>query len=155
MMPTDTANQSYSGTGDGTLSFAGKAVNSAAFETWTITAISATEFTVVGSISGAQANATVGIAYNNGILRFVIYAGATPFVATDEFTLIIDREYPLNRIVLNDGSVNYGELEAVHMIPGFANGAENTVLDDNGDTHIVLRSINRTGFMDYCTLELD
>ena len=53
-------------TGDGTCSQP-TAVNSAPTETWTLTATSATNFTVVGSVSGGQADATVGIVYNNGI----------------------------------------------------------------------------------------
>ena len=155
MVPTDTARNTFVGTGDGTLEAVGRAVATAPLETWVITATSATNFTVVGSISGAQTDATVGVAYTNSLVRFVIYAGATAFVSSDEFTLILSREYPLNRVVLNDTTINYGEIEGVHQIAGFANAAENTILDDNGDTHIVLRSINRTGFMDYCTLELD
>tara|TARA_R110000868_G_scaffold111743_3_gene301437 strand:+ start:223 stop:690 length:468 start_codon:yes stop_codon:yes gene_type:complete len=155
MVPTDTARNTFVGTGDGTLEAVGRAVATAPLETWVITATSATNFTVVGSISGAQTDATVGVAYTNSLVRFVIYAGANAFVSSDEFTLILSREYPLNRVVLNDTTINYGEIEGVHQIAGFANAAENTILDDNGDTHIVLRSINRTGFMDYCTLELD
>lgn len=55
-------------------------------ETWTLTATSSTNFTVTGSVSGAQAAATVGTAYDNGIVAFKIVAGGTAFVSGDEFT---------------------------------------------------------------------
>lgn len=80
-------NLAFVGTGDGTLT--GFFVNqeTGVAETWTITATSATNFTVTGSVSGAQAAATVGTRYDNGIISFLITAGATPFVALDEFTI--------------------------------------------------------------------
>lgn len=55
-------------------------------ETWTITATSSTNFTVVGSVSGAKANATVGTPYVNGYIDFTITAGGTPFVSGDIFS---------------------------------------------------------------------
>jgi len=75
-------------TGDGTCSQP-TAVNSAPTETWTLTATSATNFTVVGSVSEGQADATIGVAYNNGIVAFTITAGGTPFVATDAFEFTV------------------------------------------------------------------
>lgn len=71
-------------TGSGTLgsmSMQGSAVN----EKWTITATSATNFNVTGSVSGAQAAATVGTPYNNGKVAFTLTAGGTPWVAGDAF----------------------------------------------------------------------
>lgn len=56
-------------------------------EIWTITATSATNFTVVGSVSGAQAAATVGVPYSNAFISFTINAGVNPFVASDYFTI--------------------------------------------------------------------
>ena len=55
-------------------------------ETWTLEATSATNFTVTGSVSGAQDAATVGTPYQNPFVSFVIEAGGTPFVAGDDFT---------------------------------------------------------------------
>jgi len=55
-------------------------------ETWTLTATSATNFEVTGSVSGAQAAATVGVAYDNDFVLFTIIAGDTAFQAGDEFT---------------------------------------------------------------------
>jgi len=72
-------------TGDGYVS-AERASTSPVDETWTLTATSATNFTVTGSVSGAQAAATVGTPYDNGIVAFTIIAGDTAFVATDSFT---------------------------------------------------------------------
>lgn len=39
-------------------------------ETWTLTALSPTTLSVVGSVSGAKANATMNTTYDNGVLRF-------------------------------------------------------------------------------------
>ena len=152
--PTDTTEQSYTGTGNGTMNFPRKYLNGA-FEAWTITAVDETTFTVTGAVSGAQANATVGTLYDNGICVFTIEAGGIAFVAGDEFSLVFDRQYPLEKLVFNDSLQNYGELEGLHMVSGFSQSAENTVIDENGDEHIVLRSINRVGFLDYATLLLD
>lgn len=58
-------------------------------EIWTVTATSATNWTVVGSVSGAKAAATTGSAYNNGIISFTITAGGTPFAAADTFTVTV------------------------------------------------------------------
>jgi len=60
-------------------------------ETWTLTCTAAAAnggtFSVVGSVSGAQAAATVGAAYDNGLLKFTIGDGATDFVVGDVFTV--------------------------------------------------------------------
>lgn len=78
-----------SNTGNGTVSTPTVTAIRAALETWTLTAISATVFRVSGSVSGPQANASTGVAYNNGIVAFTITAGGTPFVANDSFTFAI------------------------------------------------------------------
>jgi hypothetical protein len=154
--PTDTAVQnSYVGTGNGTLEYIARAVQGAPSETWTLTATSATTFSVSGSISGAQAVATVGTVYDNGICRFLLEAGGVAFVVSDEFIFQTGKAYTLEKIVLLDTNQNYGELEGVSFITGFANAAENTVVDENSDTHIVLRNIQSTGFLDYFTIILD
>jgi hypothetical protein len=56
-------------------------------QTWTITATNATTFTVVGSVSGAQTDATVGSVYDNGKISFKITDNTTPFIAGDVFVL--------------------------------------------------------------------
>ena len=60
---------------------------------WTITctddSVSGSEvFSVVGSVSGTLASATVGVAYSNAHIKFKITAGATDFVAGDVFHLL-------------------------------------------------------------------
>lgn len=146
--------QSYVGTGNGTfVRYVGHA--NAPTETWTITATSATNFTVTGSISGAQAAATVGTPYNNGIIYFEIVAGGVAFVSGDVFTYVIGKEYTLEKMTLSVAAQGLmGILEGVHWISGFGNGVENTV-SDGTNSHIVLRDIARTGFNDYITLVLD
>jgi hypothetical protein len=62
-------------------------------ETWTLVATSATNFTVTGSVSGAQAALTAGTPYTtpSGI-NFTITAGGTPFAANDQFVFsIVDK----------------------------------------------------------------
>jgi hypothetical protein len=77
---------SYAGTGNGRITgYRGSATSVA--ETWTITATSATVFTVSGSVSGAQPNATVGTAYSAPRIQFTLVAGSAAFAAVDVFTL--------------------------------------------------------------------
>lgn len=60
-------------------------------ETWTLTctatAVDGGTFSVVGSVSGAQANATVGVNYSNTYISFRIDDGATDFQVGDTFTV--------------------------------------------------------------------
>lgn len=61
-------------------------------ETWTIKCTSATTagsevWSVTGSVSGAKANATTGVAYDNGLIKFTIAAGGAAFAVNDTFTL--------------------------------------------------------------------
>lgn len=71
-----------SGTGNGTISGV-EASPSAVTETWTITctiaAANGGTFSVVGSVSGAQADAVVGTPYENGLIKFLISDGSTDF----------------------------------------------------------------------------
>lgn len=82
----------YSGTGNGSLEDI-DSYPSTPSETWTITctaaAIDGGTFSVTGSVSGAQAAATVGTPYDNGIIQFTITDGATDFAVNDEFTLVM------------------------------------------------------------------
>lgn len=77
-------------TGTGTLSGL-EASPAAVTETWTLTctaaAANAGTFSVVGSVSGAKPDATVGTAYDNGLLKFTIGDGATDFIVGDTFTI--------------------------------------------------------------------
>lgn len=154
IVPTQSSTITYSGTGNGTFNRY-MARENAPTEVWTITATSATNFTVTGSISGAQTAATVGTPYDNGIIEFEIEAGGTAFVANDEFTFVTGKEYSLEKIAMvASGQGMVGELEGVHWVSGFGNAVRNIVNDGTND-HIVIRDISRTGFNDYITLVLD
>ena len=76
------------GTGNGTISYP-TAENDAPTETWTLTCTAtATDggtFSVVGSVSGLQDPAYVGVAYDNGIVAFTISDGSTDFATSDTF----------------------------------------------------------------------
>lgn len=88
-----TTGETDSGT-DSTVT-AGVTVNQtdAVEETWTIKLTSGTTWSVVGSVSGAKANATTGTLYNNGQISFTINAaGTTPYAVNDEFTVFVDRQ---------------------------------------------------------------
>jgi len=85
----------YVGTGDGPISDVASPPPSLA-ETWTITCnlgggTGVATFTVSGSVSGAQADATVGEFYDGagGLFEFLIKDGPIDFVITDVFTVII------------------------------------------------------------------
>ncbi len=78
--------KTYVGTGTGTLtSYLG--TSSSVAETFLITAINATTFSVVGSVTGSLANATVGTPYTSAKVNFTLTAGGTAFIASDRFTL--------------------------------------------------------------------
>lgn len=76
----------YTGTGTGVMiNYKGGA--SSVAETFTVTATSATNFTVVGSVSGSIGPATVGSTFTHAKLTFRINAGGTAFIAGDVFLL--------------------------------------------------------------------
>jgi hypothetical protein len=68
-----------------------RVLNTGVTETWTITCTAAAAnggtFSVSGSVSGAQAAATVGVEYNSGEIAFTITDGATDFIVGDVFTV--------------------------------------------------------------------
>jgi hypothetical protein len=86
----------YAGTGNGTLT-AYKGGASSVAETFTITATSATNFTVVGSTSGSIGPATAGTPFAHAKVAFLITAGGTAFVAGDVFTLSTAPKWTLKR----------------------------------------------------------
>lgn len=86
-------------TGDGTVTTI-TAADSAPTETWTLTATTigpGATFTVSGSVSGAQTNATSGVAYDNGIVAFTITDGATPYAISDSFTFTVTQLMGIQR----------------------------------------------------------
>lgn len=76
----------FTGTGTGDLTaYIGTSTSVA--ETFTLTATSATNFTVVGSVTGALADATVGTPYTSSKIGFTLTAGGTAYVAGDVWTI--------------------------------------------------------------------
>lgn len=60
-------------------------------ESWTVTCnstatVGAETWGVTGSVSGAQAGATTGVDYDNGIIKFRIEQGSTPFASGDSYS---------------------------------------------------------------------
>lgn len=102
----------YVGTGNGTLTAISFNYNAEVAEVWTITATSATNFTVTGSVSGAQAAATVGTLYDNGIISFLITAGGTAFVAGGVWTLTVTKALVLDGVYV-DGKKTTASLSAL------------------------------------------
>jgi len=79
----------YSGCAPGTGTVGGIVLKGAVSETWTLKCVDSDPdgdsdtrdalFSVVGSVSGAQTNATVGVAYVSSALNFIINPGSTAF----------------------------------------------------------------------------
>ena len=66
-------------------------LTTAVAEVWTLTCkADTTKFTVVGSVSGAKADLTVGRDYVSGtLISLEVTAGTIPFIAGDSFTVTI------------------------------------------------------------------
>lgn len=79
-----------SGTGNGALSGV-EASPASITETWTLTCTAAATnggtFSVVGSVSGAKADAAVGVPYNNGLIKFTLNDGTTDFAVGKAFSI--------------------------------------------------------------------
>lgn len=77
-------------TGNGTLAGA-EGSPTAVTETWTLTCTAAATnsgtFSVVGSVSGSQAAATVGVAYSVSKISFTITDGGVDYIVGDTFTI--------------------------------------------------------------------
>jgi flagellar hook protein FlgE len=117
----------YGGTnvGNGTVSGLGVTSTSVA-QTVTMTATSATTFSVVGSVSGNLGTATVGVPFTSSQLDFTINAGSTAFATGDTITV------PTTALSLAN----------VPKIPitGFADGAANQTFNWellNGTTPLI------------------
>ncbi len=81
-------------TGNGNLTFEGYYEDTIKTETWTIECTNADNagaevWSVTGSVSGSQPDATTGQDYDNGIIKFIIEAGDTAFAVGDKFTIDI------------------------------------------------------------------
>jgi flagellar hook protein FlgE len=103
-------------TGNGTLSGLG-ATSATVAQTITLTATSATQFSVVGSVSGNLGTATVGTAFTSGQIDFTINQGSTAFATGDTITV------PTTPLTL-------GNITGI-PITGFADGAANQTFNWN------------------------
>ncbi len=82
--------QTYSGTGNGTITEI-EAGPDAVHETITVHLASATTFEVTGSVTGSMAAGIVGTKYESPQCSFLVTAGGTAFIHTDEFTFHITK----------------------------------------------------------------
>lgn len=76
-----------SNTGNGTVGSIAVFSGVTKTETITLTALSATAFNVVGSLSGPLGLATTGLTFNSPDISFLITVGGTAFVPNDSFTI--------------------------------------------------------------------
>lgn len=142
-------------TGDGYVS-AERASDSPVDETWTLTATSATNFTVTGSVSGAQDAATVGTPYDNGIVAFTIIAGDTAFEADDEFTFdVADGLGATELYTATRWDIDYDDADGHELIlcgPGTAGEDEIytaiQTVESAGDDFYNWRMAGMTGYSD-------
>jgi len=117
-------------------------------ENWTLTCITAVAnggvFSVVGSVSGAQADATVGTPYSNTFVSFLLTDGGTDFAVADTFLFtategglaaqawevitdtangigtIYDYAYLRKTVKVNGGSSNFnGSLNGFQILKGY------------------------------------
>ena len=118
-------------TGDGTV-FGASADTNAVVETWTLVCTTnggngVGIFSVTGSVSGAQAAATVGVPYFNGLVSFTIIGGTVDFTTAtpDDFTFGVAADTPTweeqrgNASTTRIGSIQPG---AVTADPGNTGG---------------------------------
>ena len=111
----------YTGTGNGVIGHIDTEPGDPT-ETWTITFTDATNFTVTGSVSGAKSAGTVGVDYDDQI-AFRINAGATPFVATDVFTIPVTVNTDVtgnDRWIIDRWNPHAGDLELIMHGVGLA-----------------------------------
>jgi flagellar hook protein FlgE len=108
----------YGNTNVGNGTVTGEAATAATVaQTITMTATSPTQFSVVGSVSGALGTATVGTPFTSSQADFTINAGSTAFAAGDTITL------PTTALSL-------ANVKAI-PITGFADGATNQTFSWN------------------------
>jgi hypothetical protein len=100
----------YAGVGNGTLTgYIGTA--SSVAETITCTATSASNFDVVGSVSGALGSATVGSPYSGSKCEFTITAGGTAFQSGDEFVFNTSPKWtPLRKNGMSEIALRFSDI---------------------------------------------
>lgn len=123
-------NLGFVGTGNGVLAFSEVDPSAEDNELWTVTFTNATNFGVVGSVSGANAAGTVGTPYTSdaGEVSFLITAGGTPFVNTDAFTFRV-QTIPGYQPALNPSDVQRFDTEQTNRLGDMDGNAQNSVHD--------------------------
>lgn len=156
-------------TGDGTMNDHGGtgipfAEPQAVDEFWTFTAVNATTFDVLGSVSGANAQLTVGVDYTTdaGEIEVRITAGGTPFVAADffTFTVVQGRPWLVERNGFIDATHPAGQLLDFGQFGQFGSPTYLTeseqvvwravmelVVDDGGSSYVGTGDGTLTGFV--------
>ncbi len=105
----------YTGTGTGKITnLIGTA--SSVVETITITFTSATAFNVSGSVTGALAAGTVGVAYSASVVAFTVTAGGTAWAAADTIVFAMTPPWIEKRAVAGS--------EYIWQAPGNGNEAQ-------------------------------
>lgn len=108
---TTIVDQEFSGTGNGTLVATPGTDAFSAQQIWTLTAITSTTFTVLGSkvsvLPAPYDVLTVGTPYSNGLFNATITAGSTPFASGDTFKFRVGN-FESTRYVYRDAN------EALH-----------------------------------------
>lgn len=82
----------YTGVGDGILILNSYNALNTLVETWTITMLTATTYSVVGSVSGSTIDGNITVdagVYDNGIINFTVTVGTTPFIAGDKWIIVV------------------------------------------------------------------
>ena len=114
-------------TGDGTLDDTFVYSGPDAPETWTLTCIDETvpaTFSVVGSVTGATADATDGVLYDNGEVKFTINAGTSPWAEDDIISFDVT-----SAIFSVTGTVSGAQAPATIGVP-YNNGIINFTLSE-------------------------
>jgi hypothetical protein len=103
----------FTGTGPGTFSDGPAAADNATVETWTLTVTDDSTpgsevWSVTGSVSGAAASATTGVAYDNGSISFTI--SGSGYANGDAFTFDVVQGWTAQRSTYDAGTDTDGEL---------------------------------------------
>jgi len=109
--PIDVPEVNYIGIGDGILEEARREHFDIPRELITVTALSASTFSVSGANQGSMASGVVGTEYRDGGYLFTVQSGGTDFQAGDQFTVSVFAQELLIPLSLNQ----YGELEGCYM----------------------------------------
>lgn len=126
----------FEGVGDGSASDV-TIIGTPPSETWTLTATTSTNFTVIGSVSGAQSDLTVGTLYTNAFFSITLTQGATVYSVDDTYTFDITEPNTLNTIV----DPNFYPASTVTFQDGYF------ILNQNGTTNFFISDLYSIDFL--------